>query len=291
MNMYILASLLSVLLLNLQLAGAGSILGKVSVKSSSSGSNIYPLVSGNKMTYEYPSLIRIDGGTLVASGGTVFEAVDEGDKVTFKVDKGSIDFRLHPQKGRVSFRTPQGEINTPETVQTASTAREGRIVVRNGGTIVQVSKGVLETLDADGPSEVKAGENIFLGQKKELAQILPTTETCVELDELNKLVGENGIVDKKGSGPEVEVLVGGKVRDAVLVNDELEIIEAGKLAEDDAVEIVGVKDCKLLVHNFNDTSGVGRLVGAASALGLFGTAAILSAVGDSNGDGEVSPVQ
>ncbi len=169
MKIYILASFLSFLLLNLQLASAGSILGKVSVKSSSSGSNIYPLVSGNKMTYEYPSLIRIDGGTLVASRGTVFEAVEEGDKVTFKVDQGSIDFRLHPQKGRVSFRTPQGEINTPETVQTAGTVREGRIVVRSGGTIVQVSKGVLEALDADGPTEISAGENVFLGQKIELA--------------------------------------------------------------------------------------------------------------------------
>ncbi len=290
MKIYILASFLSFLLLNLQLASAGSILGKVSVKSSSSGSNIYPLVSGNKMTYEYPSLIRIDGGTLVASRGTVFEAVEEGDKVTFKVDQGSIDFRLHPQKGRVSFRTPQGEINTPETVQTAGTVREGRIVVRSGGTIVQVSKGVLEALDADGPTEISAGENVFLGQKIELAQLLTTTETCAELSELNKLVGENGIVDKKGLGPEVEVLVGGKVRDAILVNDELEVIEAGKLAEDEAVEIVGVKDCKLLVHNFNDTSGVGRLVGAASALGLFGTAAVLSAVGN-NSDGETSLVQ
>ncbi|HEX9665650.1 MAG TPA: hypothetical protein VGA95_03735 [Thermodesulfobacteriota bacterium] len=154
---------LTLLLINAPLHAA-TILGKVAIFTSPSKPEIYPLVSGNKMTYDHKALIRINGGTLVAEKGTILEAFDEGNKVIFQIEKGIINFRIQPHKTIVSFNTKDGVIFSPEIVRANESIIEGRIVVTETDTILELSEGTLEVLTPQGPRTIKAGERFLLAQ-------------------------------------------------------------------------------------------------------------------------------
>src|ERR1700757_375427 len=148
---------LALLSINLQTLSAATILGKVAVYTSASGTQTYPLVSGNKMYYENnKALVKITGGTLIADEGTIFEALDKGEQIAFQVEKGSIYFRILPSKIRVSFKTPQGEVSTPKVIPASNSIITGRIMVNDKGTIVEVNEGTLETLDPKGVTSINA---------------------------------------------------------------------------------------------------------------------------------------
>jgi hypothetical protein len=112
--------------------------------------------------------------------------------------------------------------------------------VKQDKTSLEVSQGALEAVDSQGISKkVRAGEKLFLAQAN-IAQILPGTEACPEATELTNLVGETGIVQEKPLTPYGGVLSGGKVRNAVVVNDNLEIIRDASLGEGEQLDIIGL---------------------------------------------------
>ena len=155
--------ILAFLLVNLETLNAATILGKAAIYTSS-GIKTYPLVSGNKVTYEYESLIKISGGTLIADKETVLEALDEGERIAFQVEKGSIYFRILPDKVRVSFKTQQGEVFSPKVALASNTLITGRITVTDKDTIVEVGEGSLEALTPRGLARINAGQRINLAQ-------------------------------------------------------------------------------------------------------------------------------
>ncbi|HZX14915.1 MAG TPA: hypothetical protein VFF49_11020 [Thermodesulfobacteriota bacterium] len=197
--------ILAFLLVNLETPNAATILGKVAIYTSP-GIKTYPLVSGNKVTYEYESLIKITGGTLIADKGTVLKALDEGEQIAFQVEKGSIYFRILPDKVRVSFKTQQGEVFSPKVALASNTLITGRIMVTDKDTIVEVGEGSLEALTSKGLTRINAGQKINLAQA-EVVGAVP-----------EELVGKTG-TNETQCIPECAVQVEGKNFNGVIVDD------------------------------------------------------------------------
>ncbi len=309
--------ILAFLLINLQIANAASVLGKISVYTSpSSRPEVFPLVSGNRVAYENPAIVKINGGTLLTGKGTSFETLEEGETVVFRVGRGDIYFRLLPDKVRVSFKTGGGDIFSPKVALTSNSVIEGRINVGDRGTMVEVTKGSLEVETQEGISRINEGEKRFLAQA-DIAQGL--MGSCPESSELVKLVGGNGIVDKTPLAPYGGVLAGGKVHNAVVVDRNLNILSDVKIDEGAELDILGVvidknnvivdqkflaknggqldlsrvgssvKECTLLVKLIDDTTDEGRLAAGLIGLGMILLAILLRGGGD-GGDREASPV-
>jgi hypothetical protein len=148
---------LALLLINLELAGAASVLGKIAVYTSPSSKSpeIVPLVSGEKTTYSYPSLIKISGATLIADKGTVFQALDKGETIDFQLERGRINFKLAPHKAHVSFTTMLGEISSPKVVPASSSAITGGLKVTDKYAVVEVTEGSLNVTSSGDYSVVK----------------------------------------------------------------------------------------------------------------------------------------
>ncbi|MGB7293152.1 MAG: hypothetical protein WBD99_13345 [Thermodesulfobacteriota bacterium] len=180
---FVLAFLLfvSALLLIETPADAATILGKAAIYTSS-GIQTYPLVSGDKMAFEYEALIKVPGGTLITDKGTVLEALGEGEQIPFHVEKGNIHFRILPEKARISFKTSQGEISLPKAVAMGNSVIAGGITVTDEYTKLEVNEGSLDVLTSDGsniesvngdPLEttsdgstmISAGQSIILAKK------------------------------------------------------------------------------------------------------------------------------
>ncbi|MBI2485752.1 MAG: hypothetical protein HYW01_02095 [Deltaproteobacteria bacterium] len=280
---------LALLLINLEVAGAATLLGKVAVYSSSSYPETYPLVSGNKMTYEHKALIKVTGGTLIADKGTVLEALDEGERITFQVEKGSIYFRILPDKVRVSFRTQQGEIFSPKVVPASSSIITGRITVTDKDTIVEVSEGSLEALTSKGLTKVNTGQKINLAQAEIEGTILGELEGKTEVNETP-------------CSPECTVQIEGKNYNGVIVDDNGQPISGLKdnpLPPGTELAIKGVgADGTLLLQPVNKELIAGFLPLPAAGLAGLGAGALTGAglftgaiVGAQEDDGEGSPIE
>jgi hypothetical protein len=180
---FVLALLLVVLalLLGSPSVKADTILGKAALYTSS-GIRTYPLVSGDKMAFEYEALIKVPGGTLMTDKGTVLEAVGEGQQIPFHVEKGNIHFRILPEKARISFRTSQGEISPPKALAMGNSIIAGGITVTDEYTKLEVNEGSLDVLTSDssnlesvngdlletmsdGSTRINAGQSIILAKK------------------------------------------------------------------------------------------------------------------------------
>ena len=160
---------------------ADTILGKAAIYTSS-GIQTYPLVSGDKMAFEYEALIKVPGGTLTTDKGTVLEALGEGGQIPFNVEKGNIHFRILPEKARISFKTLQGEISPPKTVAIGNSVIAGGITVTDEYTKLEVNEGSLDVSTSDsssiesvngdplertsyGLTRINAGQSIILAKK------------------------------------------------------------------------------------------------------------------------------
>lgn len=180
---FVLALLLVVLalLLGSPSVKADTILGKAAIYTSS-GIKTYPVVSGDKMAFEYEALIKVPGGTLITDKGTVLEALGEGEQIPFHVEKGNIHFRILPEKARISFKTSQGEISPPKAVAMGNSVIAGGITVSDEFTKLEVNEGSLDVLTSDssnlqsvngdpletmtdGSTRINAGQSIILAKK------------------------------------------------------------------------------------------------------------------------------
>ncbi|MEE9239523.1 MAG: hypothetical protein V3U58_08165 [Thermodesulfobacteriota bacterium] len=280
---------LAFLFLGIKPLGASTILGKVVVYSSPSHPKVYPLISGNKITYDHKALIRIAGGTLIADKGTVLKALDEVGQTLFQIEEGNIYFRLKPEKARVSFKSKHGEIFSPKVVLASNSITSGRIVVRDNDTLVEVSEGVLKAVRSGGLTEINAGEKIILTQAT-------IEEEAVGLEEL---IGKIGMANTV-LNPEGAAQVEGKVLNVVVVDDDLEVIDEASLPEDTEIKVVGVSGSTLLVQPvdrellaaFLPAAGapiIGAFLGAAGAIVIPAAFAIPVALSQGE-DGVVSPV-
>ncbi|MDA2919006.1 hypothetical protein MYX76_05850 [Desulfobacterota bacterium AH_259_B03_O07] len=198
------------LLINLQALNAASLLGKVAVYTSPSNPEIFPLVSGNRMSYGHRALIRISGGTFIAEKGTVLEAIDEGEKVIFQIEKGILNFRFQPHKTIVSFNTKDGVISPPKIVKANSSIVEGRIVVSENSTVLDLSEGTLAALSSKGLTEISAGKKIILAQ------------ATIDLEEF---VGKKG-TNSEECTPDCNGVIEGNNNPLVVVDDNGKPIEA-----------------------------------------------------------------
>lgn len=149
---------------NLQLSSASNVVGKVMVYSpSSSNADVYPLISGNKTMYGNKSIIKMPGASLLANKGSVIEVRDEGDAVKFIVEKGDVSFRFQPDKSRVYFLTPHGEIRSPKVIKASTSYIIGMVSVKET-TIVKIDEGVMQAYTKNGTAEIKQGQAMILAQ-------------------------------------------------------------------------------------------------------------------------------
>jgi len=156
--------LTALLIFNVQNSEAGNVLGKVMVYSpSSTHADIYPLLSGNKTMYGNKTVIKLGGASLLADKGSVVEAVEEDGIVKFKLEKGEVSFRVQPDRFRVCFLTPHGEITSPKIVTASTSYIIGTISVTDS-TVLEVSEGVLEAKTLKGTTSVREGQAIVLAQ-------------------------------------------------------------------------------------------------------------------------------
>lgn len=275
---YIPLFVLLAFLVNVGFANSSGILGSVMIYTPSSGTENYPLISGNKMAYDYKALIKVSGGTLVADSGTVIETMKEGETVAFKVDKGKIYFQLLPHKVRVSFKTRQGDIFMPAVVPASTSLIEGRIVVSENNTKIELTEGTLEAQTSKGFTKINAGREILLAQ----AEISDVTSG------LQALMGEVGTVVTP-LAPEGTVQIGGQSFNARVLT--------GGLEEGTVIEVVGVEGSTLIVREVPKVAGATRAE-QLSTYAVHGAAYLFSAlcaqeVGvceDDDDDEEASPI-
>lgn len=303
-------SFISILfLINLEVHAA-TILGKVAVYTHSDKVDVVPLISGNKLNYGFKTLVKVNSGTLVADKGAIFQAIDEGERIAFKVEKGNIYLRVAPEKGRIAIRTLQGEISSPRVVPASTSVVSGEVIVGATQTVIQVNEGALDispsesvksiTKHIEGKTEKLASNSgsirLAEGQKIILAQAEIGGETSAELASL---------IDKTGVAvgalnPSGIVEVEGKTYSAVIVNRSMKP-KMGNYPSGTQVKVVGVKDNLLLVRVIE--AGVGEaLLWSGVALIPYFTGATLACIlprhprwsglfpcGDSDDD-EASPI-
>lgn len=158
------------------LSEAADVLGKVMVyDGNDSNSEIYPLVSGEKLSFADRSVIKFAGGTLLADSGAVIEASENGGVMVFRIAKGDVSFKILPENIRVAFLTPQAELRTPQVVKTSSNMISGVLMV-NTTTVVKVIEGEMDAVTMSGIRVIKAGEAFVLSDREISQSDVQTSE-------------------------------------------------------------------------------------------------------------------
>jgi hypothetical protein len=162
LNRFIGFLLVSLLIINQSYAA--SMIGKVlEYKSTNKNPQVHPLFDGDIIQKANKYILRLSGATLVADSNTDVQVLDEYGVRVFKINKGLIRFRVSPHKIRVSFRTPQGEVFSPELVKASSNIIDGKITVKDN-TIVELNEGSLQALTLNGITEIESGQGVILSQ-------------------------------------------------------------------------------------------------------------------------------
>jgi len=169
----VLSIILIISLININLASASSVIGKVIVKSNTEGrSDLYPLLSSHKTNFGNDALIRFIGGILVVEKGTSLEAKEDNNNINFYISNGNINFRIDPSKVVVGFYTPNGMVMTENITNSSLNNVEGRIEINDNGTsLVKLQDGVLISVSEDGSTtKIRNGQAIILSESKIVAQ-------------------------------------------------------------------------------------------------------------------------
>ena len=137
LNRFISFLLVSLLIVNQ--AYAASMIGKVfEYNINPKNPQVHPLFDGDRIQKGNKYMLRLNGATMVVDSNTDVQVLDEYGVKVFKINKGIIRFRVSPHKIRISFRTPQGEVFSPEIVKASSNIIDGQITVKDN-TIVELN--------------------------------------------------------------------------------------------------------------------------------------------------------
>ena len=180
LNRFISFLLVSLLIVNQ--AYAASMIGKVfEYNINPKNPQVHPLFDGDRIQKGNKYMLRLNGATMVVDSNTDVQVLDEYGVKVFKINKGIIRFRVSPHKIRISFRTPQGEVFSPEIVKASSNIIDGQITVKDN-TIVELNEGSLEALTLNGITKIESGQGVILSQA-EIAQS--------DLEEVEQVLHQN----------------------------------------------------------------------------------------------------
>jgi len=141
---------------------ADALLGNVTTVGANGKKEVFPIVSGDEISYPDRALIRITGGTFVAEQGSRLSVAEDGRLLNLRIDSGTVHFRIQPEKAVISFVTKDGTLATPEVVKASRSFIEGTVNVTPDGTIVELSDGELALATTEGPVTVEAGDRVRL---------------------------------------------------------------------------------------------------------------------------------
>ena len=151
-----------ILLISVNISSSNILLGNVTLIGTDGRANVYPLISGNKISYGQEAFIRVAGGSFVVEEGSDLVVVDEGEHLAFRIENGIIHFRIQPHKAVFSFNTRNGSFKTPGIVKAGTSIVEGKITATEKETILELSEGALQALTTEGIETVNAGDRIVL---------------------------------------------------------------------------------------------------------------------------------
>lgn len=141
---------------------ADALLGNVTIVGANGKKEVFPVVSGDEISYADRALIRITGGTFVAEKGSKLSVAEDGRLLNLRIDSGTVHFRIQPEKAVISFVTKDGTLATPEVLKASQSFIEGTVMVTPDGTVVELSDGELALATAEGPVKVEPGERVHV---------------------------------------------------------------------------------------------------------------------------------
>lgn len=139
---------------------ADALLGNVTIVGANGKKEVFPVVSGDEISYPDRALIRVTGGTFVAEKGSRLSVAEDGRLLNLKIDSGTVHFRIQPEKAIISFVTKDGSLATPEVLKASRSFIEGTVMVTADGTVVELSDGELALATNEGPVTVEAGDRV-----------------------------------------------------------------------------------------------------------------------------------
>ena len=139
---------------------ADTLLGNVTIVGANGKKEVFPIVSGDEISYPERALIRVTGGTFVAEKGSRLSVAEDGRLLNLKIDSGTVHFRIQPEKAVISFVTKDGSLATPEVLKASRSFIEGTVMVTADGTVVELSDGELALATNEGPVTVEAGDRV-----------------------------------------------------------------------------------------------------------------------------------
>ncbi len=163
---------------------AASMIGKVfEYNQNPKNPNVHPVFDGDRIKRGNRYMMRLNGATLVADSNTDLHVSEEHGVTVFKINEGVIRFRLKPEKIRISFRTPQGEVFSPEVVKASNNIIDGQITVKDN-TIVELNEGNLQALTLNGITDIESGQGVILAQAEIAQSDLETTEVNTQTEQV-----------------------------------------------------------------------------------------------------------
>ncbi len=199
-------------------ASADTLLGRVTLIRDDGKTDVYPVVSGKRISYAEKSLIRLSGATFVAEGGSALEVLDRGEEFEIGIERGIVHFRIQPQRAVISFVTTDGRFDTPKVVTAGTSMIEGTITVDKNGTAVELADGSFSVLTPEGLKTVNAGERIVIAQSNIDGESTVETEDVVAdtpaEDDTTK-PEETGATGNNGSGYTAAAVMGTAVAGSV----------------------------------------------------------------------------
>jgi hypothetical protein len=139
---------------------ADALLGNVTIVGANGKKEVFPIVSGDEISYPDRALVRITGGTFVAEKGSKLSVAEDGRLINLRIDSGTVHFRIQPEKAVISFVTKDGSLATPEVVKASQSFIQGTVQVTPDGTVVELSDGELALATDEGPVTVEAGDRV-----------------------------------------------------------------------------------------------------------------------------------
>ncbi|NIT12740.1 MAG: hypothetical protein GTN99_00375, partial [Candidatus Dadabacteria bacterium] len=137
------------------------------------------MFDGDRINKSSNFILRLSGATLVAESNTDVTVAKEYGVTVFKIKRGLLRFRLNPHKIRISLRTPQGEVFSPEIVKASTDVIDGKITVYEN-TIVELNEGNLEALTLNGITKIESGQGVILSQADIAQSDLENVDTKTE---------------------------------------------------------------------------------------------------------------